>query len=254
MSNPWATAIADLTAPRSCAGCALPGTGWCERCDRSLAAALRIRRARPDPCPPGLPPVVTAGPYAGKLAAVVAAYKDGDRRDLAAILAPVAAVAIAAALGRLPDRVATVALVPVPASPSSLRRRGDRPLATLVRRAAGLLTEAEADADAAGSRSVVVIERALVVRRRVGDQARLDAATRQRNLAGAMAAAPLPGGSAPDAFVIVDDVMTTGATIAEAARALRAGPGRGVEPQPLVVAATLAAAVRRGASPAGRLR
>lgn len=61
---------------------------------------------------------------------------------------------------------------------------------------------------------------ALRLVRPVHDSAGLGASARHANLAGAMtAAAPRPGG--PAAAVIVDDIVTTGASLGEAARALR---------------------------------
>ena len=56
--------------------------------------------------------------------------------------------------------------------------------------------------------------------RDVRDQTGLTAAARRANLAGAMRAGRF--GALPDRVVLLDDVSTTGATLSEAARALRA--------------------------------
>jgi predicted amidophosphoribosyltransferase len=81
--------------------------------------------------------------------------------------------------------------------------------------------------------------------RRVRDSAGLDAAQRRTNLAGRYRARP----GAPGArLVLVDDVVTSGATLTEAARALRAAG------EHLVLAAVVAATPRqvmRTASAAG---
>jgi predicted amidophosphoribosyltransferase len=78
----------------------------------------------------------------------------------------------------------------------------------------------------------------------VADQAGLDASARAANLAGRLAARPggqrrLAAGGRPVLVLICDDVLTTGATLAEARRALRSV---GV---PVIGAATLAATRRK---------
>jgi predicted amidophosphoribosyltransferase len=115
-------------------------------------------------------------------------------------------------------------------------RRADRPAWALARSAARLLREAGDEAVAADL---------LRHTRRVRDQAGLDREERAANLGGALAlrrgVLAGPGGLRPSGrgrwdVVVVDDVLTTGATVAEAASALRAGGLR------VVGAATVAAA------------
>lgn len=218
-------ALADLVLPTECAGCGRPETGWCPQCAAHLdGRPARARIARPDPAPPGLPLVVTATAYEGPVRRAIVAFKDADRRDLAAVLAPPLADAVAAYLAA----VGPVVLVPAPSSRAARRARGDVPVEVLARRAARLLEP------------VPTVVGALRVTRDTADQAGLSAGARAGNLAGAYAVRPAAAPAlAGRAVVLVDDVVTTGATLAEAHRALRAAG------LPVVGAAVLAATRRR---------
>jgi predicted amidophosphoribosyltransferase len=80
----------------------------------------------------------------------------------------------------------------------------------------------------------------LRLRRPVADQAGLDAPARARNLEHAMAVRQAWESALPGAVcLIVDDVLTTGATLVEAARELRRNNAREV------LAATVCATLRR---------
>lgn len=125
--------------------------------------------------------------------------------------------------------MAPLTLVPMPSRRKAVRERGEDTTARLARSAARALREAGVPAQATP---------VLCHARSVADQAGLTREQRRANLAGALRArrsAAAVVGTRSD-VVIVDDISTSGASLAEAARALRAA---GV---PVLGAATIAAA------------
>ena len=206
--------IQDLTLPRQCVGCGALGTWLCGRCRPSGRPVLGARRIRPDcTCAEGLT-ALSAWEYAGTPREVALAFKErGTRalsRELAIWLVPLA------------QRVALtgdpLVLIPIPARASARRRRGfDHLGVTCVQ----LVRELEA----AGSARAVV--RPLLKWRSGGVvQKGLPLQQRASNVAGGLF---VPEDEMLTAFgsggrrlqpVLVDDVLTTGATLAEAHRAL----------------------------------
>ncbi|MEO3935995.1 phosphoribosyltransferase family protein [Dermatophilaceae bacterium Soc4.6] len=226
-------AVLDLVVPRACGGCGSPSS--LPLCPSCVAGLDRVRWpsprvVTPHPRPRGLPPTVAAAAYAGVLRRLVTAHKDEGRRDLAPVLAGLLAASLDVLV--VPGTV----VVPVPSSRSARRRRGDRPLDHLLRLAGRNV--------APGGAGVVVVD-ALRAVRVLADQSGLDRAGRAANLRGAYAVRPGDRGRLEGReVVLVDDVLTTGATLAEAARAVRCAGG---EP---VASAVIAATRLRGDRPA----
>lgn len=225
-----ATGLLDLALPAACAGCGVAPGLVCPACASALAGPARLRP--PEPAPPGLPPPFAVADYSGPVRAIVVEHKERGRLALARPLGDALARAVLAAA---PAGHAGLLLVPAPSRPTAVRSRGHDPTARMARRAALVLRRAGV---AVQARSV------LRVGPQVRDQAGLSSWQRAANLEGSM---HVPRGAlrhvAGAQVVVVDDVVTTGATLCEAARALHVAGAR------VAGAATVAATRRR--SPPG---
>ncbi|MFK0287104.1 ComF family protein [Streptomyces sp. NPDC090499] len=243
----WWQDLTDLVLPAECGGCGTPRTVLCDGCRAALSGAVP-RRVRPVPEPSGLPAVYAAAPYADEVRAALLAHKERGALALAGALGAALAGAVRAGLRDGPGdalqdgpaglrdgrtvRIVTswssgtaggagasgpVLLVPVPSAPWAVRARGHDPVRRIALAAAAELRRA-------GTSARVVP--ALRQRRAVADQSGLNARQRYANLAGALAVTA--GGArllAEGRVVLVDDLVTTGATLVEAARAIRGMAG-----------------------------
>ncbi|MCL6738695.1 ComF family protein [Streptomyces neyagawaensis] len=235
----WWQDLTDLVLPAECGGCGRPREVLCPECRAALMGAAPSR-VRPAPEPVGLPEVHAAAPYEDAVRAALLAHKERGALALAEPLGTALAGAVRAGLGEVwgggaedfpPGRGASsggdgrgprgdVLLVPVPSARRAVRARGHDPARRIALSAARVLRRAGTPA-----RVLAVLRQ----RRAVADQAGLDSRQRLDNLAGALEVAaggvPLLGGGR---VVLVDDLMTTGASLAEAARAVRAARHRRV--------------------------
>lgn len=228
----------DLILGSRCSGCAAPGRALCRGCAARLPT--RASPAWPTPIPAGLVTPWSAAEYAEPLRTLIVDHKDHGRLALARPLGQLLAVAATAAWAAEhgPAVPARLLLVPVPSHPAVVRRRGQDPLLRITLRAAGELRRGGA---------WVAVRPVLSVIGRPGDQAGLGAGQRAANVAGRFALRPgggstlAPGDRWPG-VLLVDDVITTGATLREAQRALEVA---GTTP---FAAATIAATRRRSAT------
>lgn len=224
--------VLDLVLPADCPGCGAAGAArpLCRTCLLALAGA-RPHPTVPDPPPPGLPPCTTLGRYEGVLRELLLSYKERGRIGLAAPLGHRLADVVAAAVPAGP----CVRLVPVPATAAAARARHGDHVHRLARHAARRLRHTGRTA---------TVHRALRAVRSMPDSTELSAAGRARRARDAFRPAPaglarLAPSSRAGPVVLVDDIVTTGATLAATARVLRSA---GV---PVAAAVVLAATRRR---------
>lgn len=186
-------------APARCPVCAVayltlpPSLHHCETCLRQNPPFAKVH---------------AVGPYTGTLQEAIQRFKYHGQLPLEVPLGALLVATLRAAGGPRPDL-----LVPVPLHLNRLRQRGYNQALQLARQAERHLG--------------IPVAPALLRRvRDTASQQGLDAATRKNNLKGAFAVTkPLLGRR----LLLVDDVLTTGATARECAAALRAAGAVAVE-------------------------
>jgi ComF family protein len=213
--------LLDLAFPARCPGCGREGAPICAACEPALDARLEL----PAGIPIGLPSDVPApllqlewcAPFGGLVRRALHELKYSGETRLATPLGE--------EIGRRWRRVAAGGdvLVPVPVHAERARRRGYDQAELLARAAARAL----------GLPCSPILERA----RATTAQFDLDRATRATNVRGAFRLRPRPGGE-PETesaqplagrwIVLVDDVVTTGATLSACAEPLLAAGAVGV--------------------------
>jgi len=202
--------VLDLVLPLECGGCGAPSTRWCAACARELILTTDAPRVITPRVDPGVP-VFALGRYAGARRRAIVALKDRGRTDLLAPLARSLGLGLhRLLLWGLLDVPVTV--VPAPTRGWAARQRGGDP----VTRIATLATVDNPD---------VAVVAALRMRALARDSAGLNSAARERNIAGRVLRTRrrLPVGVE---VLLVDDVITTGATARESVRILQGAGAR----------------------------
>jgi predicted amidophosphoribosyltransferase len=197
--------LVDLVLPATCAGCDEPSArALCEPCRAAMAQA-RPQPTRPDPEPAGLPPTYALAAYAGALQRVIVQYKEENRHELTGALGGLLARVVARAVPAGP-----VVLIPVPATAAAIRRRHGDHMLRLVRATARALPGA-------------AIARPLRALPKAEDSVELSAVERARAARNAFAAHRGRAAALREhlrrsgaAVVLVDDIVTTGVTLAAA--------------------------------------
>ncbi len=205
--------LGELFIPRACAGCGAAGVVLCGVCQQHLREVphpIARRRALGAP-------VWALGGYTRVRRNLIIQMKEYNnlavRPWVGAVVA--AGVEYLQARGELP---AELILVPAPTRARSARLRGGDPILHLCQAAARTLSSRPGiDVDVAAC---------LRLRPQVADQSLLDAEARWHNMRGAVQLRGPAGAVCGRDVVLVDDVATTGATLAASFGVLRAAGAR----------------------------
>jgi len=199
----------EVLFPTRCVGCGAPGVVWCLACRSRLVpvesrVCLNCRRqlvgdAPRHKCGPGAPQAWAVAVYRPPLDRALTSLKYRPDARLARSLAE----SMAAVFRR--HRLAATCVVPVPLSRKRRRERGYNQSELLGRALAGLL-------------ELPIVPPAVTRIRDTGSQVGLEAAERWVNVDGAFAADPSL--VRDETVLLIDDVHTTGATLAACATAL----------------------------------
>ena len=200
--------VLDLILARVCAGCGLPGSMMCDQCARLLQPRPRLRRALDvgDLVSDLRVPVVCSLDYRGPVRQILNAYKDDGQRSLTPWLAPALLASINHALITCVSTHQAPTFVPVPTRKSSQRRRGFDHVESL---------------STAVTRSGSQCRTRRVLRDTRGDPGSkyLSAEDRSTHVREAFSVrGTLPALGTP--VILIDDIVTTGATAREATATL----------------------------------
>jgi ComF family protein len=192
--------LLNLLLPTRCALCSTMGAPICSGCLGKLDWRPRVIRRE------GLEGAIAAdyGPHQRTL---IKAFKENGQTSLASYLArPMVPLLKTVAI-----EASSPLLVPIPSSRANHLKRGFSPAKVLAKKLNGL-----------AGRTGRVLD-GLFFNRIVQDQSQLDSEARALNLAGSMTGEVWLDGRS---VILVDDIVTTGATILEAARAVTEVGGR----------------------------
>lgn len=193
--------LIDLFLPLRCAGCGEQGCPLCLRCSSAFDGPFDVQR----PATATGPPVHALATYEDTARTIVLTFKERGRRDLASPLGRMMAAVLPTLDSARPAPDGTWWLVPAPSRPRAARRRGGSHMLALARSMAAAL---------ASRGHPAAVAPALRLTSGARDSVGLPAAARITNLSGHVRfdhqGAPPPG----TPVVLLDDVVTTGATAA----------------------------------------
>ncbi|MCK5755448.1 MAG: ComF family protein [Mycobacterium sp.] len=206
----------DLMLPLQCGGCGAPATPWCPECDDALAVHPDEPHLVTPRLDPGVP-VLSLGRYAGPRRKAIVAVKEHGRTDLIRPLAH----ALHDGLEHLLNwgiLGCPLTVVPAPTKRSSARKRGGDPVTRVAQLAVARTDVGAGHPDAVADSGLSVVA-ALRLKAFTRDSVGLSSAGRQRNIAGRVRRIRAVDGP----VLLVDDIVTTGATAAESVHVLQTG-------------------------------
>lgn len=237
LRNRWVSTVGDLLLGACCPGCGVPEFGLCRAC-RDCLSTRNPRYAIPSPPPAGFPPTIATGPYDELVRQLISAHKERQAWLLTGVLGGQLAASVQTLMDRMgPNhRTGRLVLIPIPSSARAIRSRGRDATHAIALSAARKVRRS-----GPGTVQVCHVLRPV---RKVADQSDLTAQQRRANVTGAYGVRRLPtrrllSATGRTAAIVVDDLVTTGASLAEARRALDAA---GVS---VIGAAVVAATARR---------
>jgi len=200
--------LADLIFPSRCIGCSQLGISICSNCRSSWHPHTYFREVSVEGASY---PVVSSVQYSPIASRVLLSAKESNIAAADKLLIE----AITHSLNHFVKRFGGTTLVAIPSRRSATRKRGRN-----------FLNEITSEVARISENNISFIDTQLLVHSRsVKDQSALNSKQRLSNVSGALAVpskckARISGGNIGP-LIVVDDLITTGATLAEAIRALR---------------------------------